>query len=306
MVRIATPLLALLAASVHGSNTRGAITPNLHPESDKKFFGKDYPDDLRPKVINQFDHPYPTVQDSGEYDKDYVKDENNDNGEWTAQMEYDRLKNKLAREKEMIEKAKAKMEEEKWEYEQVKKFEEDAERAARKAEGDSMDAAGKAADAEGAAGDSASDIGSQTDAVEKETDQLKGCEKELAEAKKHLKNLKEEMASAEGGAASAYGEYSEAEKYARSLEAKEAALEKQVETEMLSYDQLVKLYKLSVKDLEELELDVDRAAKTLKKFQAQDPGAKDGVIGLDAHSDAHRVALPSLAILTAFTWWTLN
>lgn len=307
-MRVTLLLLLASAASVEANlkNTRGSVTPNLHPESDKKFFGKDYPDDLRPKVVNQFDHPYPSVQDSSDYDKDYVKDENNDNGEWTAQMEYDRLKNKLAREKDMIQKAKAKMEEEKWEWEQVKKFEGDAEKAARKAEGDSANAAGKAAGAEGAAGDSAAGIDAETSSVEKETDDLKGCEKELQHAKKMLKNLREEINSAEGGAASAYGEYSEAEAYARSLEAKEAQLEKQVENEMLSYDQLVKLYKLAVKDLEDLESEVEKAAKTLKKYQAMDPGAKDGVIGLNAKSNSPRAALPFVATFAAFASWVLN
>merc|ERR550537_1664168 len=75
------------------------IEPDLEPKSDKKFFGKDYPDDVRPAVIHHFSHPYPTVQDSDRYDKDYVKDENDDGGYWKAQMEYDRLKNKLAKEK---------------------------------------------------------------------------------------------------------------------------------------------------------------------------------------------------------------
>merc|ERR550537_1301666 len=76
------------------------IEPELEPKSDKKFFGKDYPDDVRPAVIHHFSHPYPTVQDSDRYEKDYVKDENDDGGYWKAQMEYDRVKNKLAQEKE--------------------------------------------------------------------------------------------------------------------------------------------------------------------------------------------------------------
>jgi len=308
-MRVSALLAILVTQPANGSLQvlkASKIVPALHPESDKKFFGKDYPDDLRPKVVNHFDHPYPTVQDSGEYDKDYVKDENNDNGEWTAQMEYDRLKNMLAREREKVMKAKAKMEEERWEYEQVKKFEADAEEAARKAEGDSMKAAAGAAGAEGEAGDGAADVGSKTSAVEQETDSLKGCEKELAYAKKMLRNLKDELASVDGGVASAFGKFSEAEAYARKLESQEASLEKQIEGEMLSYDQLVKLYKVSVHDLEELETDVDKAAKVLKIYQAKDPGARDGVIGLNAHSAASPIALPSMAILAAFAGWTLS
>merc|ERR1712072_923930 len=68
--------------------------------SDKKFFDKDYPWDKRPKVdVLHFKHPYPAVQDSGDFDSDYVKDENSDNGSWKAQTEYDRLRHKLAKEK---------------------------------------------------------------------------------------------------------------------------------------------------------------------------------------------------------------
>merc|ERR1719386_260726 len=81
------------------------IKPELEPQSDKKFFGKDYPDDVRPKVKNHFGHPYPKVQDDSRYDKDYVKDENDDGGYWKAQMEYDRLKAKVAKEKQQMQKA---------------------------------------------------------------------------------------------------------------------------------------------------------------------------------------------------------
>merc|ERR1719316_2077309 len=75
------------------------IEPELTPESDNKFMKKDYPDDKRPKVINKFGHPYPTIQDDTRYDKDYVKDENDDGGYWKTQMEYDRLKNLLSDQK---------------------------------------------------------------------------------------------------------------------------------------------------------------------------------------------------------------
>jgi hypothetical protein len=73
------------------------LSPPLQPASSKKFFEKDFPGDKRPKVdILHFKHPYPVVQDTDEFDKDFVKDENHDNGEWAAQMEYDRLRHKVA------------------------------------------------------------------------------------------------------------------------------------------------------------------------------------------------------------------
>merc|ERR1719335_1634378 len=100
------------------------INPELQPTSDKKFFGKDYPDDHRPPVYghekNLFTHPYPTVQDSDRYDKDYVKDENDDGGYWKAQMEYDAMKNKLAKEQREYKEALAKAAKEKAEMDKAK------------------------------------------------------------------------------------------------------------------------------------------------------------------------------------------
>jgi len=96
-------LLALTLAdarSLKVSMAQQRISPTLEPASSKKFFKKDYPNDNRPKVdVLHFKHPYPVVQDSGEFDADYVKDENSDNGHLKAQQEYDRLRHKLAKEK---------------------------------------------------------------------------------------------------------------------------------------------------------------------------------------------------------------
>merc|ERR1719321_2451957 len=100
------------------------INPELDPTSDKKFFSKDYPDDRRPPIYSHehklMDYPYPTVQDSDRYDKDYVKDENDDGGYWKAQMEYDAMKNKLAKEQREYKEALAKAAREKAEMEKAK------------------------------------------------------------------------------------------------------------------------------------------------------------------------------------------
>merc|ERR1712039_298156 len=58
-----------------------------------------YPHDIQPtaKLAKDFTHPYPEMQDDSTYDKDYVKDENGDNGEWKAQTEYDHLRTALQR-----------------------------------------------------------------------------------------------------------------------------------------------------------------------------------------------------------------
>merc|ERR1719327_512900 len=75
---------------------------------------KDYPFDKRSITDEHyvFDHPYPAVQDSGDFDKDFVKDENSDGGRWNAQMEYDSLRSKIRREKEKLAKLKSAMDKE--------------------------------------------------------------------------------------------------------------------------------------------------------------------------------------------------
>merc|ERR1719169_365432 len=102
-------------AAVVSQQKAERISPSLEPRSDKKFFGKDYPADKRavadPKYY-VFDHPYPAVQDSGDFDRDYVKDENSDGGKWEAQMDYDTLRSKIRKAKEKLDELKQKMDKE--------------------------------------------------------------------------------------------------------------------------------------------------------------------------------------------------
>merc|ERR1719238_1417624 len=67
------------------------------------FFNKDNPADDRLGVHDAFPHkyPFPKVQSVSKYDNDYTKDENSDNGEWQAQMNYDIVRNKI-RAKELL------------------------------------------------------------------------------------------------------------------------------------------------------------------------------------------------------------
>merc|ERR1719281_363354 len=91
--------------------------------TDAKFMNDDLPADNRPNAISPklaFGHPYPVVQEHADYDSDFVKDDNKDNGEWATQWEYDRLRIKVRKEqKEMLE-AQAKMDIEKKELEKAK------------------------------------------------------------------------------------------------------------------------------------------------------------------------------------------
>jgi hypothetical protein len=84
-----------------------SITPKLEPKSHDKFFDHDYPDDHRAvEPPHAWQHPYPIVQDSEDYDLDFVKDENSDGGEWKVQQDYDNLRGKLAAEKKLLAAAK--------------------------------------------------------------------------------------------------------------------------------------------------------------------------------------------------------
>merc|ERR1712226_1828093 len=104
------------------TNEKADISPELKPAADKVFFKKDYPSDNQPKADPfHFAHPYPVVQDSGDFDKDFVKDENKDNGNWEAQDKYDRLRSKLAKEKRDLAAALERKETEARELEETKK-----------------------------------------------------------------------------------------------------------------------------------------------------------------------------------------
>jgi len=127
-------LVGAAPSGTWGSSIRGVqpaqVKPKLDPTSDR-IFRKDYVHDLDPKGQAQikFHHPYPMVQDTNDYDTDYPKDENNDDGEWKAQMEYDLLRTKVAKEKDDYERAKAAEEATAKELEEARKAEEAAEKA---------------------------------------------------------------------------------------------------------------------------------------------------------------------------------
>jgi len=87
--------LAVSTVLTEGASLKAHTLPAEVLETDKKF-NKDLRVDDRPQVGTlHFKHPYPTVQDSEDFDKDFVKDENTDNGEYTAQSEYDSLRHKV-------------------------------------------------------------------------------------------------------------------------------------------------------------------------------------------------------------------
>lgn len=240
-------LLAALLLTIHAeahslSNVNGKdakISPELDPKSDKKFFGPpfpaDYPDDKRPAVdqaelakLKGPNQPYPALQSKADYDTDYVKDENSDKGAWKSQMEYDRLRRKLAKEagdasgaadragKEGREAddAQGKADKAAADAAAAQKALDDAkaaeEAAAKKA---AEDAAKAGKDGEGDGKDGAADAGAPPSAeeleklkkrvaeaeenYEKEKKQFEECKAKLEEAKKNVEELKARQAEME-------------------------------------------------------------------------------------------------------------
>mmetsp|Transcript_69244 Transcript_69244/g.225551 ORF Transcript_69244/g.225551 Transcript_69244/m.225551 type:complete len:314 (-) Transcript_69244:184-1125(-) len=93
---VAAALLAEpTSAAVASKGVTGGTGKTLEPKDH--FWKKDYPDDQQPAPPEEepFDHPFPTVQDSEDWDKDFVEDTNSDNGEYKNQARYDELRHRI-------------------------------------------------------------------------------------------------------------------------------------------------------------------------------------------------------------------
>jgi len=214
---VALHLLLVLQVSVaamsRNSNKRlhrgTPVNPKLDPDSHKLFFGKDYPDDedASKHAPTKFGHPYPALQDTSDYDKDYVKDENHDDGEWKAQMTYDLLRAKIAKAKEEYRKTQKNEKDIRSQVDAAKKNEANAAQATQDAEARAAKAkegVEKAQEAQrrlqaGAASGSGegnaeekkaqAEVDAAMDKVKKEIKDLEGCRGELEAAREQLKEL---------------------------------------------------------------------------------------------------------------------
>lgn len=107
------------------------IHPELDPKSDKKLFGPpashaDYAQDGRLDGHHGFEYPFPRVQAGSKFDDDFVSDQNQDNGEWSAQNDYDLARSKLFKEKREADAAKKKEKDQSGEVQQAKRQYEEA------------------------------------------------------------------------------------------------------------------------------------------------------------------------------------
>lgn len=267
--------------------TGDSINPELDPTSHDKFFGKDYPDDVRAPMYKHedklFKHPYPTIQDSDRYDKDYVKDENDDGGYWKEQMEYDRLKNLLAKEMRELQAALANGADLKAAVEKAKKAYEDA--LEKEAEAHKKEVAADAAHDKAHADlkEVKEDINTNTNEVEEEITDLKDCKNKLIEAKAKLKKLMADKLEAERKEAERQKEEDAKEVLQREAEKKEEALEKKLAEEQGEHQKALKSYEEEKADVKQVEADLEKAAEVLRKYRRADPDGgvyevKSGVV----------------------------
>lgn len=269
-----------------GAAARLGIEPELEPKSDAKFFGNDYPDDRRPPLYSHegklFSHPYPTVQDSDRYDKDYVKDENDDGGYWKAQLDYDAAKNALGKEQKELKQAMAKAQKEKNE---MQKASADYQRAlAKEAEADKEE---QLADAEHdkANGDMEkllTEIAAGANEVDEEIVDLDDCKNKLIQKKAELKKLMAEKAEAEKKEAEMQADEDGKEVLEKEAEKKEAEAEKKMAEEQEEHEEALKSYEEEKADVKKAEKDLEKQAEVLRKFRKPDPDG--GVYRSDATS----------------------
>lgn len=270
------------------------IEPPLDPKSDKKFFKKDYPDDEKPRINEHyvFDHPYPLVQDPEDFDKDYVKDENGDNGQWKAQMTYDTLRTKVMEEEKKLITAEHDVDEHLHELEDAKKGRkkaveeaDKAEAASRRARREAKKAARKVDDLAGE-DNSGGAVADGVAKVEKEMKDLEDCKKQLAESRDRLKKLMKEQAAQEEAIAKEEKIASEKLKQEEREAATEAAaderkreahlkkqdiLRKQLAKEEAERKAALKSYEEELTDVKEAEDDLARAAERLRSFRGEPP-----------------------------------
>ena len=98
----------------------------MDPKSDKKVFGPpashaDYAQDGRLDGHHGFEYPFPRVQAGKSFDDDFVSDQNQDNGEWSAQNDYDLARGKLFKEKAEADAAKKREKDQSGEVQQAKR-----------------------------------------------------------------------------------------------------------------------------------------------------------------------------------------
>lgn len=272
--------------------------PPLDPKSDKKFFGPpfpaDYPDDHTPPVYHKFEHPFPSVQESSAYDTDYPKDENSDSGEWGAQMEYDRLKNKVMKLKDALHGAE---EHEAAEEKDVHDAEDEEKKAEDEADGTGHARADKekdGRDADEKLHDNTNDVHGASDDLADELKDIEDCKRELEKANAKLRALINEAQAAKQSAALAQEDERVADEETAALEKKVAALKKTLDEKKATAKEAHEELDEETESMEDLKARLSKAEAKLKKFRGEKAKAED-----TEHDGCSHLALPYLVLLGA-------
>jgi len=275
------------------------INPDLKPKSDEKFFTKDYQDDKRPPIYTHekyFQHPYPQVQDGDRYDKDYVKDENDDGGYWKAQMAYDAAKNKLGKERRELEEALANAAKNKAAMEAAWKKYLDALKKEAEAHKSEVDKDGEHDKAHADLEKIKQEIKNEADDVEYEITDLEDCKKKLIAAKAKLKELMGEKSEAESHEAERQAAEDALEVVEKEMKKREDEAEKKEAEEKKEHEDALKSYEEEKAEYEKAVADLEAQAKVLRKYRRQvDP---DGGV-YQVKGDAAHVGLAFPALLAA-------
>jgi len=280
-------------------------------QADKKFFGKDYPFDQRPAVdVLHFKHPYPVVQDSGDYDKDFVKDENSDDGSWAAQSEYDRLRHKLAKEKADVAKALRKKEHAEKELKDSLRREQEARAKIPQPKKQGSVQGNKGAtipipfrdkifppEEEKVPGGVASpgDVKVATSDTQRAMDALEECKKELAKARENLKKLMDELEEAKQRQSETQASLDGSKVREKETAASEKASHQTVKTEYQEYMDARTSYLKQQALVAKMEADIKVAASKVKSFR--DAEDRNGGVYNSERSVARSVIAPLSSVL---------
>lgn len=308
------------AANDHSSK----ISPPLKPESDL-LHRVDYTQDIspHPKDKPKFGYPYPLVQDTGDYDKDYVKDENDDTGEWKAQMDYDTLRIKIEKLKARVEKAKAEEAAQKNKRDDVT-----AKEAAAEAESEAAEKAASSAnkqesknrkhlhEIEGKEGGAqpGGRIAQQVAEVNRQITHVEACQKELDDAQAELKRLmklKEQRAEALAREKHAAGvDKEEAEQRAQAArEAKYKALDDEIvnklKEEEKGYDKSVQEFRMTESEMLKTEAEFNKVAAKLRQSRRVAAGESEAYTVDPAPRSAASSSYPQLSFIATVSTLSL-
>lgn len=325
MIRLCATLTSLLACQISLVNVlafdnvehktgasdkeHSGVSPTVG-KSDKKFFGKDYPLDKRPAVdVLHFKAPYPVVQDSNDYDADFVKDENSDDGSFAAQSEYDRLRHKLREEKRDIAKALRRKDHAENELKDILRRQKEARAAIPPPKKQ-----GSVQGNEGATipipfrekifptevkvpGGVASpgDVKVATSDTQKAMDALEECKKELADARENLKKLMDELQKAKEKQNEAHAALDGSTVREKEVVASEETSHQNVKTQYKEYMDARTLYLQQQALVAKMEADIKVAASKVKSVRDAE-NRKGGVYNSDAARDESGIPLPMKSV----------